>query len=74
MNFNNRRCSQKTRTNRAQAARKPKIRWELLGLPRALGSGATTSMDDTRRQVLHMANSWLEQGPAPHDARKTPAR
>ncbi|OAI45780.1 hypothetical protein AYO43_07510 [Nitrospira sp. SCGC AG-212-E16] len=63
MNFNNRRCSEKTRTKRAQAAREPKIRWEVLGLPRALGTKATTSMDDIRQQASRMANSWLEKGP-----------
>jgi hypothetical protein len=63
MNFNNRRCSQKTRMNRARAAWRPKIRLEVLGLPRALGTGATTSMDDIRQQVLDMADSWLEKGP-----------
>jgi len=62
MNFNNRRCSEKTRKNRARAGRKPKIRWKVLGLPCAPGTGATTSMDDIRQQASHMANSWLEQG------------
>src|SRR5438105_11082545 len=55
--------SEKARKNRARAARKPKIRWEMLGLPRALDTGATTSMDDIRQQVSHTANSWLEPRP-----------
>jgi len=63
MNFPHWRGSEKARKNRARAARNPKVRWEVLGLPRALGSRATTSMEDIRRQVSHMANSWLEQGP-----------
>jgi hypothetical protein len=71
MHFTHWRGSEKARKNRARASQKPKIRWEVLGLPRTPGTGATTSMDDIRQQVSHMANRWLEQGP-PHDARKSP--
>jgi hypothetical protein len=65
MNFKRWR-SEKTRKNRARAARKPKIRWEVLGLPRTLGTGVTTSIEDLRRQVSHMANNGL--GPSPDRA------
>jgi hypothetical protein len=58
------RGSEKARKNRARASRKPKIRWEVLGLPRALGTGATISIDDIRQLVSYMANNWLEQGPS----------
>ena len=63
MNFTYRSGPEKARKNRARAARKPKVRWEVLGLPRALGTRATTSMDDIRQQVSRMVNSWLEEGP-----------
>lgn len=63
MHFTHWQGSERARKNRARTARKPKIRWEVLGLPRTPGTGATTSMDDIRQQVLHMANRWLEQGP-----------
>jgi hypothetical protein len=63
MNFTYRSGTDIARIKRARAARKPKIRWEVLGLPRALGTRATTSMDDIRQQASHMANSWLEKGP-----------
>ena len=41
----------KTRKNRARATRKPKIRWEVLGLPNPLDTSLTTSMEDIRRQA-----------------------
>jgi hypothetical protein len=62
MNFTHRSGAEKARKNRARAARKPKVRWEVLGLPGALGTRATTSIDDIRQQVSGMVNSWLEQG------------
>lgn len=62
MNFTHWRGSEKARKNRARAARSPRVRWEVLGLPRVLGTRATTSMEDIRRQVAQMANSLLEQG------------
>jgi hypothetical protein len=71
MHFTHWRGSERAKKNRARTARKPKIRWEVLGLPRTLGTGATTSIDDIRQQVSHMANRWLEQGPS-DDARKSP--
>jgi hypothetical protein len=69
MHFTHWQGSERARKNRARTARKPKIRWEVLGLPRT--PGMTTSIDDIRQQVSHMANRWLEQGPSP-DARKSP--
>jgi hypothetical protein len=63
MYFTHRRDSKKARKNHARVARKPKVRWEVLGLPRALGTRAPTSMEDIRRQVSHMAHSWIEQDP-----------
>ena len=63
MQFIHRSGGEKANIKRARAARKPKIRWEVLGLPRALGTRATTSMDDIRRQVSRMANSLLEKDP-----------
>ncbi len=60
MNFIRRSSAEKARKNRARAARKPKVRWEVLGLPQE--TKTTPSMDDIRQQVSHLANSWLEQG------------
>jgi hypothetical protein len=60
MNFVRRSGAEKARKNRARAARKPKVRWEVLGLPQ--GTKTTPSMDDIRQQVSHLANSWLKQG------------
>lgn len=52
----------KTRKNRARATRKPKIRWEVLGLPTPLDASLTTSMEDIRRQVSNMASRGFGQG------------
>jgi len=52
----------KTRKNRARATRKPKIRWEVLGLPNPLDTSLTTSMEDIRRQVSSMASRGFGQG------------
>jgi hypothetical protein len=52
----------KTRKNRARATRKPKIRWEVLGLPNPLDASLTTSMEDIRRQVSSMASRGFGQG------------
>jgi hypothetical protein len=46
-------------SNNRSGIRKPKVRWEVLGLQSPL----TISMEDIRQQVSHMANSWLEKGP-----------
>jgi len=51
----------KTRKNRALATRKPKIRWEVLGLPIPLVTSSTTSMEDIRRQVSSMASHGFGQ-------------
>ena len=52
----------KTRKNRARATRKPKIRWEVLGLPNPLDNSLRTSMEDIRRQVSSMASRGFGQG------------
>lgn len=52
----------KTRKNRARATRKPKIRWEVLGLPMPLDTSLTTSMEDIRKQVSNMASRGFGQG------------
>ena len=52
----------KTRKNRVRATRKPKIRWEVLGLPGPLDTALTTSMEDIRRQVSNMASRGFGQG------------
>jgi hypothetical protein len=52
----------KTRKNRARATRKPKIRWEVLGLPGPIDTNLTTSMEDIRRQVSNMASRGFGQG------------
>jgi hypothetical protein len=52
----------KTRKNRARATRKPKIRWEVLGLPGPLDTSLTTSMEDIRMQVSNMASRGFGQG------------
>ncbi|HEV8327162.1 MAG TPA: hypothetical protein VGQ08_06730 [Nitrospiraceae bacterium] len=54
--------SDKTRKNRARATRKPKIRWEVLGLPNPLDTSLTTSMEDIRRQASNMASRGFGQG------------
>ncbi len=51
----------KTRKNRARATRKPKIRWEVLGLPGPLDTSLTTSMEDIRLQVSNMASHGFGQ-------------
>ena len=63
MHFSHWQGTERARKHRARTAKKPKIRWEVLGLPRAPGTEATTSMDDIRQQVSRMVNSWLEEGP-----------
>jgi hypothetical protein len=52
----------KTRKNRARATRKPKIRWEVLGLPGPLDTSLQASMEDIRRQVSNMASHGFGQG------------
>jgi hypothetical protein len=52
----------KTRKTRAQATRKAKIRWEVLGLPGPVDTNLTTSMEDIRRQVSNMASRGFGQG------------
>ena len=52
----------KTRKNRARATRKPKIRWEVLGLTNPLIANPATSMEDIRRQVSNMASRGFGQG------------
>jgi hypothetical protein len=52
----------KTRKNRARATRKPKIRWEVLGLPSPPDASLTTSMEDIRQQVSNMASRGFGQG------------
>jgi len=52
----------KTRKNRARATRKPKIRWEVLGLPGPVDASATASMEDIRQQVSNMASRGFGQG------------
>ena len=52
----------KTRKNRARATRKPKIRWEVLGLPGPLDTSLTTSMEDIRQQESNMASRGFGQG------------
>jgi len=73
MRFTNGFGSSKTRRSRARAARKPKIRWEVLGLPRVLGRETTASIEDIRRQVSHMANNGLGQSPAVAAGKAKPA-
>lgn len=51
--------AKKARKHRARTARRPKVRWEVLGLPQ--GTKTTPSIEDIRQQMSHMANSWLEQ-------------
>lgn len=51
----------KTRKNRARATRKPKIRWEVLGLPSPIDTSLTTSMEDIRKQVSNMASRGFGQ-------------
>jgi hypothetical protein len=63
MYFTHRSGAEQARKNRARAARKPKVRWEVLGLPNPATANPTSSMEDIRRQVSRMANSWLEEGP-----------
>jgi hypothetical protein len=52
----------KIRKRRARATKKPKIRWEVLGLPGPRDTSLTTSMEDIRRQVSNMASHGFGQG------------
>jgi hypothetical protein len=52
----------KTRKTRTRAIRKPKVRWEVLGLPKPLDTSLTTSMEDIRRQVSSLASRGLGEG------------
>jgi hypothetical protein len=45
------------RKNRARAIRKPKVRWEVLGLQGPLGVSRVRSMKDVRQQALSLASS-----------------
>jgi hypothetical protein len=65
MNFSTGWRTNKEREKRARVTRKPKIRWEVLGLPGAIDTNQTTSMDEIRRQVSHLASSGLEQANTP---------
>ena len=51
-----------TAKNRARGTRKPKVRWEVLGLQNPLGAGVMPSMEDIRQQALSLANGELKQG------------
>jgi len=53
--------SMKVRNKRARATRKPKIRWEILGLQDPLRASLTTAMEDIRQQVSSLARCGLEQ-------------
>jgi hypothetical protein len=53
--------SKKARNNRARATRKPKIRWEVLGLQNPILASLKTSMEDIRQQVSSLARCRLEQ-------------
>jgi hypothetical protein len=59
MNFSTGWRARKTRT---QAIRKPKVRWEVLGLPTPLDTSVTISMEDIRRQVSNLASRGLGEG------------
>ena len=48
--------------NRARGTRKPKVRWEVLGLQNPLDGRLMTSMEDIRQQALSLANAGLKQG------------
>jgi hypothetical protein len=50
------------RKNRARATRKPKVRWEVLGLQNPLAARLMTSIEDIRQQALSLAGSELKQG------------
>ncbi len=48
--------------NRARGTRKPKVRWEVLGLQNPLDGSLMTSMEGIRQQALRLANAALKQG------------
>jgi hypothetical protein len=48
--------------NRPRGTRKPKVRWEVLGLQNPLGGSLMTSMEYIRQQALSLANAELKQG------------
>ena len=52
--------SEQARKNRVR--RKPKVRWDVLGLPLAVGTREKSSMEDIRQQALSLANAELKQG------------
>ena len=61
MNYPTGRRGNKTRKHRARATRKPKIRWEVLGLPNSLDTSLPPSMADIRRQASSLASRGLGQ-------------
>jgi hypothetical protein len=62
MNFSTGWRTNKEREKRARVTRKPKPRWEVLGLPGPVDMNLTTSMEDIRRQVSNMASGGFGQG------------
>lgn len=61
MNFSTGWRANKLKRTRVQSTRKPKIRWEVLGLPEPLDARLTTSMEDIRRQVSNLASHGLSE-------------
>jgi hypothetical protein len=47
---------------RMRPARKPKIRWQLLGLPEPTGDDRPTPMEEIRREVSSLASRGFGQG------------
>jgi hypothetical protein len=48
--------------HRVRATRKPKFRWEVLGLQNPLDASRLTSIEDIRQQALSLASSELKPG------------
>ena len=58
--------------HRTRGTRKPKVRWEVLGLQNPLGAGLMTSMEEIRQQALSLANAELKQGTRSPTAERNP--
>ena len=56
--------SMQSKKRKRNPARKPKIRWEVLGLsgPQGRGNGESASIDSIRQAVSSMASRGLGQG------------
>ena len=48
--------------NRARGTRRPKVRWEVLGLQNPLDGRLMTSMEDIRLASIELGERWAQAG------------